>query len=103
MLVGADSSSGLQLPDLEQLTQAYGVGYARIESHQGLDDKLKQVLDRSGPVVCEVLVQVEEARVPRVMTRINEQGKPETGALEDLYPFLPRDEFAQQMSLAEHD
>ncbi|MFK0268862.1 thiamine pyrophosphate-binding protein [Pseudomonas asiatica] len=103
LLVGADSSSGLQLPDLEQLTQAYGVGYARIESHQGLDDKLKQVLDRSGPVVCEVLVQVEEARVPRVMTRINEQGKPETGALEDLYPFLPRDEFAQQMSLAEHD
>lgn len=103
LLVGADSSSGLQLPDLEQLAQAYGVGYARIEGHQGLDDKLMQVLDRTGPVVCEVLVQVEEARVPRVMTRINEQGKPETGALEDLYPFLPRDEFAQQMSLAEHD
>lgn len=103
LLVGADSSSGLQLPDLQQLTGAYGVGYARIDSHAGLDEKLQQVLLREGPVVCEVVVQVEEARVPRVMTRINEQGKPETGALEDLYPFLPRDEFAAQMSISEHD
>ncbi|MGJ7549700.1 thiamine pyrophosphate-binding protein [Pseudomonas alloputida] len=103
LLVGADAESGLQLPDLQQLTAAYGVGYAKIDSHAALDEKLKAVLDRDGPVVCEVVVQVEEARVPRVMTRINEQGKPETGALEDLYPFLPRDEFAAQMAVSEHD
>ncbi|MCU7239308.1 MULTISPECIES: thiamine pyrophosphate-binding protein [Pseudomonas] len=103
LLVGADASSGLQLPDLQQLTAAYGVGYSRIDSHMALDEKLMEVLDRDGPVVCEVVVQVEEARVPRVMTRINEQGKPETGALEDLYPFLPRDEFAAQMAVSERD
>lgn len=101
LLVGADDTSGLKLPDLQQLAAAYGVGYARIDAHAGLDDALSQVLERSGPVICEVLVQVEEARVPRVMTRINEQGKPETGALEDLYPFLPRDEFKAQMAISE--
>lgn len=103
LLVGADSTSGLQLPDLEQLAAAYGVGFARIDSHQGMDEKLQDVLQRSGPVICEVVVQIEEARVPRVMTRINEQGKPETGALEDLYPFLPRDEFHAQMAVSERD
>lgn len=103
LLVGADDTSGLKLPDLQQLSAAYGVDYARIDAHEGLDAALSEVLGRSGPVICEVLVQVEEARVPRVMTRINEQGKPETGALEDLYPFLPRDEFNAQMAISERN
>ncbi|WP_426386217.1 thiamine pyrophosphate-binding protein [Pseudomonas brassicacearum] len=103
LLVGADDTSGLKLPDLQQLSAAYGVGYACIDAHEGLDAALSEVLARSGPVICEVLVQVEEARVPRVMTRINEQGKPETGALEDLYPFLPRDEFNAQMAISERN
>ncbi|MEQ9728059.1 thiamine pyrophosphate-binding protein [Pseudomonas sp. WHRI 8822A] len=100
LLVGADSSSGLRLPDLRSLCSAYGIGYARIESHAGLDDSLLDVLGREGPVLCEVMVQVEEPRIPRVMTRINEQGKPESGALEDLYPFLPRDELAEHWPLS---
>lgn len=100
LLVGADSSSGLRLPDLRPLCAAYGIGYARIESHTGLDDSLLDVLGREGPVLCEVMVQVEEPRIPRVMTRINEQGKPESGALEDLYPFLPREELAEHWPLS---
>ncbi|TBV17440.1 thiamine pyrophosphate-binding protein [Stutzerimonas kirkiae] len=100
LLVGADASSGLQLPDLQRLASAYGVGYARLESHHQLDERLQDVLDSQGPVICEVLVHPEEPRVPRVMTRINEQGKPESGALEDLYPFLPREELAEQMKVS---
>jgi acetolactate synthase-1/2/3 large subunit len=100
LLVGADSSSGLQLPDLQQLAAAYGVGYARIKGHDGLDELLQHVLNQQGPVICEVFVQIEEARVPRVMTRIDENGKPVTGALEDLYPFLPREELAEQMAVS---
>ncbi len=99
LLVGADSSSGLQLPDLRPLCAAYGLGYARIEGHQDLDERLREVLEIDGPVICEVMVQVEEPRIPRVMTRINEQGQPESGALEDLYPFLPRAEFAEHWPL----
>ncbi|WP_278412621.1 thiamine pyrophosphate-binding protein [Stutzerimonas kunmingensis] len=97
LLVGADASSGLKLPELGQLASAYGVGYARIEAHQGLDERLLEVLDRDGPIICEVLVQAEEPRVPRVMTRIDENGKPVTSVLEDLYPFLSREELAEQM------
>ncbi|MBN7823466.1 hypothetical protein, partial [Bowmanella yangjiangensis] len=71
-----------------------------IESHADLQTRLQAVLDRDGPVICEVLVQVEEPRVPRVMTRIDENGKPVSGALEDLYPFLGREELAQQMAVS---
>lgn len=100
LLVGADSSSGLRLPDLRPLCMAYGLDYVCIESHKGLDESLLDVLGREGPVICEVMVEVEEPRIPRVMTRINEQGKPESGALEDLYPFLPREELAEHWPLS---
>jgi acetolactate synthase-1/2/3 large subunit len=100
LLVGADASSGLKLPELGQLTSAYGVGYARIEGHEGLEERLLEVLERDGPIICEVLVQAEEPRVPRVMTRIDEHGRPVTGALEDLYPFLSREELAEQMRVS---
>ena len=97
LLVGADASSGLKLPDLAALVAAYGVGYARIDRHENMENKVGAVLAQPGPVICEIFVQIEEARVPRVMTRLNEHGKPETSPLEDLYPFLERDEFAAQM------
>lgn len=100
LLVGADASSGLKLPGLGQLASAYGVCYERIGSHQNLDERLLEVLEQEGPVICEVLVQIEEPRVPRVMTRIDESGKPITGALEDLYPFLPREELDEQMTVS---
>jgi acetolactate synthase-1/2/3 large subunit len=103
LLVGADASSGLQLPDLRQLSAAYGVGYARIESHQNLDINLQAVLDLPGPVICEVMVYAEEPRIPRVMTRFNSQGKPESSTLEDLFPFLPREELAEQMAVSQRE
>ena len=66
LLVGADASSGLQLPDLAQLAAAYGISYARIESHQGMDAGLQEVLDAAGPVLCEVVVRLPRSRVSRV-------------------------------------
>lgn len=101
LLVGADASSGMRLPDLRQLAAAYGVGYARIESHAQLDEHIGRILEQDGPVLCEVMVHADEPRIPRVMTRIDENGRPVTGALEDLYPFLPRDEFAAQMRISD--
>jgi acetolactate synthase-1/2/3 large subunit len=96
-LTGADESSGLKLPDLAKLAEAYGVPYVRIERHAGLEDRLRAILDAEGPVLCELVAQADEARIPRVMTRLNAQGQPETSPLEDLYPFLERAELRENM------
>lgn len=100
LLVGADSSSGLHLPNLYQLSKAYGVSYFSVESHKDLDAQLIEILKHEGPVICEVFVQTEEPRIPRVMTRINASGIPESSGLEDLYPFLSREELAEHWPLS---
>ncbi|MDR2111986.1 MAG: thiamine pyrophosphate-binding protein, partial [Candidatus Accumulibacter sp.] len=38
--VGCDENSGLYLPDLEKISLAYGISYARIDSIEGLDESV---------------------------------------------------------------
>lgn len=95
--IGADEGSGLHLPSLEKLASAYGVAFERLETSADMDATLSRVLASDGPVLCEVMVLPEEPRIPRVMTRRLENGSLESSPLEDLYPFLDRDEFARNM------
>ena len=93
-LAGADPSSGLTLPPLQKLAEAYGIPYACIEAGQPLAAQLQAVLDRPGPVVCEVPSPPEEAREPVQVSEQTEDGGMRSRPLEDLAPLLPRDELA---------
>ena len=59
-LVAADSTSGLTLPDVLKVAQAYGLATARIEKSGDLREEIGTVLKMEGPVVCEVVVPAEE-------------------------------------------
>jgi acetolactate synthase-1/2/3 large subunit len=94
---GADANSGLVLPNLELIATAYGIPYMRIENGEGLAETLHIGLGTAGPILCEVIVMPEEPRIPRVTSRQLENGKMVSSPLEDLFPFLDRDELARQM------
>jgi acetolactate synthase-1/2/3 large subunit len=96
-LVGADATSGLHLPDLRAVATAYGVPFAKIESSRQLEDQVHEVLDRHGPVVCEVVVKQDESREPRVSSKQAPDGSMVSSPLEDLWPFLDRAEFLENM------
>ncbi|MFZ2267950.1 MAG: thiamine pyrophosphate-binding protein [Azonexus sp.] len=96
-LVGADASSGMQLPRLEQLAGAYGIPFMRIESGKDLAAKLREAISGDNPLLCEVMVLPEEPRIPRVATRQGTNGKMESSPLEDLFPFLDREELRSNM------
>ena len=96
-LVGADSTSGMTLPDLGAVTKAYGLPFVRIADKADLNCQIRAVLDMEGPVVCEVLVAPNEDRIPRAASYIRPDGSMGSKPLEDLFPFLDRDEFRQNM------
>jgi len=97
--IGADSQSGLVLPDLEKLASAYGVPYLRIENGPDLVETLTQALATNGPLLCEVIVMPEEPRIPRVASRQLPNGRMVSSPLEDLFPFLDRDELERNMHI----
>ena len=96
-LAGADSTSGVTLPALEGVAMAYGVPYARISTDHGLDVVVRALLDAPGPLLIEVLTPREEPRAPSLSSMRKPDGSMISKPLEDLWPFLPRDEFLGNM------
>jgi len=82
---------------------AYGIQTARIDSPDGLREQIRQVLDSDGPIVCEVRVPRDEPRGPRVTSAQRPDGSMVSKPLEDLWPFLEREEFLSNMIVAPVD
>jgi len=97
LLVGADETSGLSLPDVVKVAHAYGLPGRTVARPQELRETLKAVLGAPGPGICEVVVLPDEPRVPRVASVIRPDGSMASRPLEDLFPFLDRDELRENM------
>ncbi|MFA6740660.1 MAG: thiamine pyrophosphate-binding protein [Arcobacteraceae bacterium] len=95
--VGADDSSGVSFPDTIKIGQAYGFKTFKIENHLNLDSRLKEVLDFNGPVICEVMLSTEEKMQPKLSSEIKPDGKMISKPLEDMFPFVDREEFKRNM------
>jgi acetolactate synthase-1/2/3 large subunit len=51
-----------------------------------------------GPVVCEVMVSPDQVTAPRVSSKQLEDGTMVSLPMEDLWPFLDREEFSSNMA-----
>ena len=96
-LVGADETSGLSLPDLRTVSEAFGIPAARLSNPGTLREDLRTILAAPGPFVCEIMVQPQEPRVPSVRSMQRADGSMVSKPLEDLFPFLEREEFQANM------
>jgi len=96
-LVACDGSSGLTLPSVLKQAEAYGIPTARLEKQEGMAEKVREILAMPGPVVCEVLVDPDQTVGPRVSSVVKPDGHIVSRPLEDLWPFLNRDEFYSNM------
>ncbi len=96
-LVACDPSSGLTLPDTIKVAQSYGLKAERLESHLEIEKKIKDILDYNGPVVCDVIIDPEIYIAPRVATVVKPDGKIISKPMEDLWPYLDKEEFKANM------
>lgn len=95
--VGADSESGVSFPDTVKLADAYGFKTFKIENQVNLKTQLNEVLKTEGPVVCEIMLSTEEKMQPKLSSEIKPDGKMVSKPLEDMFPFLDREEFKANM------
>ncbi len=95
--VASSPASGLTLPDMIKVAEAYGLPVARLEDHTNIRQKVREVLKSSGPVVCEVMVPPDQVTAPRLSSMQRADGSMVSKPLEDLWPFLDREEFLSNM------
>ncbi|MDQ6831354.1 MAG: thiamine pyrophosphate-dependent enzyme, partial [Gemmatimonadota bacterium] len=99
-LAGADDTSGVTLPPLSKLAEAYGLRYARIDNQCKLREAIDAVLETPGPVICEVMTPADQPRAPSLASMRRPDGSMVSKPLEDLWPFLDREEFRSNMIVA---
>jgi acetolactate synthase-1/2/3 large subunit len=68
-----------------------------IHDQTHLREDVRKVLEMKGPVVCDVNVLPDEVRAPRLQSYQKPDGSFVSKPLEDLFPFLPREEFLANM------
>ena len=80
-----------------QSSSAYGLPTARIENQNDLSQQIRAVLEARGPVVCDLVCLPDEPRMPSLSSAQRADGSIYSKPLEDLWPFLDRDEFHSNM------
>jgi acetolactate synthase-1/2/3 large subunit len=95
--VGAEESSGLTCPDIIKVATAYGLQTVRIANTKELNEKIDSVIQASGPIVCEIIMEENQPLIPRVSSLKKPDGSIISKPIEDLYPFLSREEFLENM------
>jgi len=89
-------SGDLSFPALERLAQAYSIPYFRIGTNQGMA-LLDTVLSQPSYCLCEIIVSTDQVFEPKSSTKRLPDGTLYSPPLEDLAPFLPREELAANM------
>jgi acetolactate synthase-1/2/3 large subunit len=98
--IGADPESGVTIPDLSKVALSFGLAAHVIADQTDLRVQVRHVLQMKGPVVCDVNVLQDEVRAPRLQSHQRSDGSFVSKPLEDLFPFLPREEFLANMIVA---
>lgn len=95
--VGSNPQSGVSFPDMRKISKAYGIPFVRINNQTTLEEKLRHMLDAEGPIICEIMMDPHQPLIPKVTSVMRPDGRMISKPLEDMYPFLPREEFYQNM------
>jgi acetolactate synthase-1/2/3 large subunit len=94
--IGTDSDNGVSCPDFKKVAHAFDLKYQLIIGKVGLEEKLKQLVNTEGPVICEVLCREDQSYI-EVGTIRDANRKMVRRPLEDQMPFLDREKFLTEM------
>lgn len=99
--IGIGPESGdLTFPDFKKLAEAFGYPYLEAHSNTQMKEAVQKALQMEGAVFCEIFVSTEQVFEPKSATRRLEDGTLVSPPLEDLAPFLDREELRRNMIIA---
>ena len=94
--VGPESHD-LSFPCMDKISAAYGIPYLSIHTNSEMGDVLQKALATEGYCICEIFVDTEQNFEPKSATKRLPDGRLVSPPLEDLAPFLPREELESIM------
>jgi acetolactate synthase-1/2/3 large subunit len=95
--VGSGPSSQISCPDFTRVADAFGIPAVDVGSNAELDAGIARAVEANGPILVNIQMPEMQPLVPRVQTQKTPDGKLLPPAIENMYPFLDREEFLANM------
>lgn len=86
--VASEQKSGLTLPDISKVANAYGIQTYCIHHNDEAEEGVQNVLLAEGPIICEVMISPDEVVEPKVTAHVGKNGNMIAGRLDHMWPFI---------------
>lgn len=83
-LIGTDKESGLSFPNYEKVINAYGLPYLSAKYNYELKDAINSLFSIEGPAILEVFTDPNEYHEPKVVAKLDNEGKFIPGELQNI-------------------
>ncbi|MEZ8688550.1 thiamine pyrophosphate-binding protein [Vibrio splendidus] len=94
--IGTDDSNGVHCPDFSKVAECFKLKYQLIENSENLSQRISDVMQLEGPVLCEIM-GLENQQYVEVAYAKTASKKFVRRPLEDQWPFLERELFLSKM------
>jgi acetolactate synthase-1/2/3 large subunit len=95
--VGAGPKSGVEFPSFEKISMAFNIPYINCAKHSEINECIQKMQAINGPCICEVVVDEFIPFAPKLTSKQMPDGKISSPPLEDLYPYLSKEEMESNM------
>ena len=96
-LVACSPNSGVSVPDFAKIAAAFELPSVKIENSDNLESEIKAALATKGPLICEIMLDHDYIFQPKLSSEKLPDGRIISKPLEDMFPFLDREEFESNM------
>ncbi len=97
LYIGCDEESGVSMPDFEKMAYAFGIPFKRCENVGKLEESIDWLLEDKGPKILDLSQKIDDPVLPKVMSKMNEDGSFFTPPLHDMYPFIREEQMSKLM------
>ena len=96
-IIGCGTDSGLSFPRFDKIAAAFDFAYVRCAAQTDVSAAVAAALRTEGPVICEVMLDLRQPFAPKLSSRKLDDGRMVSSPLEDMAPFLSREELKANM------
>lgn len=96
-IIGCTKETGVSFPQFKDIAKTFDMEYMICHKNSELDKVLKEFFEREGRILLEIEERLDDPVTPKVSSRMNEDGSFSTPSLEDMAPFISKEEYSKWM------
>lgn len=95
--IGCTPDTGVSFPNFKDIAHTFGMEYHKCATNQEVEEAVLWLTKSKNRVLLEVCQKFDDPVTPKVMSRLDDNGKMQSPALQDMFPFLEKDELDRLM------